>query len=185
MLHCPTRPVLLLLPLLVGCGGGLFNIRISDEATTTVGKGTIVEDFVGNMGFSDFIQMDLTDAAELQNQGVEPGDISEVELEMFELEAVAPEGADLAFLSAITLSVEAPDLPDVVVASADDFPEGQALVPLTLEDVDLTEYVVSESMTFTTDVSGNRPAEDTDVTARFTVRVRVTGQGVRNQARSD
>ena len=54
------------------------------------------------------------------------------------------------------------------------------MVPFTLSDVDLTPYVVSQSMTLTTDVSAHRPEVDTTVEARFQVNVRVTAQGVRN-----
>lgn len=155
----------------------LFRIRISDESITTVEQGTLLEQFAGDMGFGEFVSMDLTSSAELANQGVEPGDISEVYMENLELEAISPDGSDLAFISSVDVYVEAPDLPRVLVASQDDFPEGQALVAFDLEDVDLTDYVVSERMTFDTDVSGNRPEQTTDIAARFTVAVGVTGQG--------
>ncbi|MFT6146015.1 MAG: hypothetical protein ACJAV2_003905 [Myxococcota bacterium] len=155
----------------------LFRIRISDESITTVDSGTLVEQFAGDIGFGEFVSMDLTSSAELANQGVEPGDISEVFMENLELEAVSPTGGDLSFIDSVDVYVEAPDLPRVLIASQDDFPEGQALVTFTLEDVDLTDYVVSESMTFDTDVSGNRPDQSTDIAARFTVAIGVTGKG--------
>ena len=44
-------------------------------------------------------------------------------------------------------------------------------------DVDLTDYVVSHSMTLTTEVSAHRPDADTEVEARFVVDVGVTVQG--------
>ena len=55
-----------------------------------------------------------------------------------------------------------------------------AWVDFDVEPVDLTEYVVSESMTFTTEVTGRRPDVDTTVEARFDVAVGVTGQGACN-----
>lgn len=160
------------------CSGKLLTIRISEEAETQIEKGTILEDLVGDLGFADFIAMDLTQSTELQNQGVEPGDIVDVRLEAFELEATAPDGADLSFLSSMAVSVEADGLPEETVAEAAAFPEGQPLVVFERPDVDLTDYVTSQAMTLNTEVSGTRPDENTTVVARFTVAVGVTGQGV-------
>jgi hypothetical protein len=47
--------------------------------------------------------------------------------------------------------------------------------------VNLTPYVVSESMTLSTDVTAQRPEQDTLVEARFTVEVQATVQGAKNQ----
>lgn len=182
-----TRSLMMLLPLaaLVGCDGDLFTIRIQDEATTTVEKGTVLEELAGDFGFGDFVSMDITESAALQNQGVEPGDIQNVRLEYMQLEATAPSGADLSFFSSMEIYVEAPDLPRMLIASASDFPEGEALIDMTIEDADLTDYATSQSMTFDVDVNAQRPSEDTDVTSRFSVAVGVTGQGVRNQTNRD
>jgi hypothetical protein len=47
--------------------------------------------------------------------------------------------------------------------------------------VDLTEYLVSESMTLLTVTTGHRPSEDVTVEARFELSIGVTGQGVCHQ----
>lgn len=182
-----TRSLMMLFPLvaLTACDGNLFTIRIQDEATTTVEKGTVLEELVGDFGFGEFTAMDLTESAALQNQGVEPGDIKDVRLEYMQLEATSPSGADLAFFNSMDIFVEAPDLPRMLIATATDFPEGQALIEMTIEDADLTDYATSESMTFDVEVSASRPQVDTDVTSRFSVAVGVTGQGVRNQGGGD
>lgn len=182
-----TRSLMTLLPLvaLTACDGNLFTIHIEDEATTTVEKGTVLEDLVGDFGFGDFVSMDLTESAALQNQGVGPGDIQDVRLEYMQLEATAPSGADLSFFTSMDIYVEAPDLPRLLIASASDFPEGQSTIDMTIEDADLTDYATSQSMTFDVDVNARRPSQDTDVTSRFSVAVGVTGQGVRNQANND
>lgn len=169
----------------IACQNGLFTLRIRDEATTTVPRGTVLEDLVGDLGFGEFLAMDLTQRQELRNQGVEPGDIAIAELTAFSLRAVGPDGADLAFLESMSLYVEAPGLPEVLIASADDFPEGEAEVIFELTGEDLTPYVVSQSMTFTTEVRGSRPDVDTEVAASFEVEVGVTRQGACNQVRRD
>jgi hypothetical protein len=162
---------------LVACGGNLVTIRVEENVSTTVERGTLLEDFVGDLGFDGFLDMDLTAAAELQNQGVEPEDITSARFEQFDLAATAPEGADLSFLETIALSVASPDLPTERFAHAEEFPEGTARVWLTLDDVDLKPYVVSQSMTIITDVTGHRPSEDVSVDAHFVVAVGVTTAG--------
>jgi hypothetical protein len=160
----------------VACQGALLTVRLNESATTTIPAATPLEVLVGDLGFGDFVALDLTDATELQNQGVAPGDIATVRFVDFELEALS--GADdLSFIDDLAFYVEAPDLPRVLVASQATFPPGEAVVSLVLEEVDLTEYVVSESMTITTEIDAARPREATEVEARFTLAVGVTGQG--------
>lgn len=164
---------------LLGCTN-LTTLSIEESAEATVEKGSILEDLLGDFGFSEFVTMDLTASEKMQNQGVGPGDIEDVNLIYFEMEAIGPDGADLSFIQSMDILVEAPGLEQRLMASADDFPEGQALVPFTIEDLDLTPYVVSQEMTISTDVTAHRPEVDTQVEARFQVDVRVTVQGIRN-----
>lgn len=172
----------LLAPFLVGCQAQLFTITISESSEVVVGQGTLLEDVVGDLGF-DFTDMNLVDNTELQNQGVAPGDIRTAIMTSLELEALSPNDADLSWMSEMKLSVSGPDLDEVLLASQDTFPEGQALVSFDVEEIDLTAYIVSEKMTLTTDVTGMRPPEDTTVEARFSLKVGVTGQGVANAAK--
>lgn len=167
-----------LVALLAGCQGSLFHITIEESSEAVVPGASILETLAGDMGFGDFVSMDLTEAGELQNQGVEPGDIEDVRLTDFRLTAADPAGADLSFLSSMDLLVSAPDLPEITVASQTGFPEGESEVVFDLMDEDLTAYVVSEAMTISTAVSGRRPPEETTVRADFALRVGVTGQGV-------
>lgn len=173
------------LPLALLACGSLLTIEIEESARTTVEAGTLLEELIGDLGFEELVSMDLTQAEELQNQGVAPGDIREVYLRSFTLTALSPEGADLSFLDDMTLTVEAPDLPPLLIAWQDSFPEGVPSVSFELEDVDLSAYVVSESMTILTDVSAHRPEEDTEIRADFALEVVATGQGACNAAKRD
>ncbi|MCK6501924.1 hypothetical protein L6R53_00725 [Myxococcota bacterium] len=161
----------------LGCGGRIATITIDEKSTTLVEQGTLVEDLLGSFGFQDFAAMDITEHEELANQGVEPGDITEVRMVSFELEAIDPDGADLAFIDELSVSVEAPDLAAREIAWGEDFPDGQGEVALEVSAADLTDYVTSQSMTITTDVSGHRPSQDTTVQARFRLEVGVTARG--------
>jgi hypothetical protein len=167
-----------LIPL--ACDGSLLTIDVKENAKTTVAKGTLVEVLVSDLGFGDFVSMDLTASEELRNQGVAPGDVEDVRLTLFELEATEPDGADLSFLTSMEVWVEAEGLEARMIASANAFPEGESLVSFTLEDVDLTDYVASQAMTITTEVEGRRPEVDTTVVARLEVAVGVTRQGACN-----
>jgi hypothetical protein len=168
----------------VGCDA-LFHIDIDGTSTTTIPAATPFEIILEDLGFGEFVDMDVTENSELQNQGVEPGDISSVEFTTLSLEATGPAGSDLSFIERIELFVEAPGVPRVRVASQDDFPAGQALVELDLDAVDLTEYVVSQSMTITSDVTASRPEEETTVEAYYALDVGVTKQGCNNYLKND
>ena len=169
--------------LLSGCSGKLVTISVDFRDTTTVEGGGLLSELIGSLGFGDFVEMDITDAQELANQGVEPGDIQEVYLTTFTLTALSPSGADLSFLQALAVSVEAPNLETQRIAFSDQFPPGQAAVDFTTDDVDLTDYVVSESMTLMTDVTGSLPPDDTQVEAYVVLDVGVTLRGAVNQSK--
>lgn len=172
------------LPILVGlvgvlaCQAKLFKISVADESNSVVpGETLFTELLPDDLGFDDFLDMDITESQELANQGVEDGDIKDVALVDFLLRAVDPADADLSFLSRLEVFVEAPGVPRARIASQTEFPEGVREVAFELEAVDLTPYVVSESMTFTVDATGQLPPEDTTIVAAYEVEVGVTGQG--------
>ena len=164
------------------CDGTLIIIEVDQSTVTTVEEANLLDDLVGDLGLDDFLDMDITASSELQHQGVERGDITSVVLTLFELEVLSPDGGDLSFLSSVELFVEALDLPEVGVASASDFPVGETRVLFELDDVDLTDYVASRSMTLSIDISGHRQDEDTEIRAHFTLDVGVTTQGACNAA---
>jgi hypothetical protein len=154
-----------------------FHVEQSDQVLGEEGS------LLGDPGFDSFLEMFITASEEFANQGVEPGDVQEVFLELFELEVLEVGGGDPSFLESMDIHVESPGLPRVLIASAASFPEGQARVDFDLEGVDPSEYVVSRSMTLTTDITGHRPDEDSTVEARFDLAVGVTTQGACNQVK--
>jgi hypothetical protein len=169
---------MVLLLLWIACDSKLLTVTVEDGAQTTVERGTLLEQLLGDIGFGDFLDMDITAAQELQNQGVADEDIQGVYLTSLGLEVLEPSGGDLSFLESIDFYVEAPDLDRVRVASKEAIPADESLVALdVVSDLDLHDYVVSESMTLTTEVTGHRPDDDTTVEARFALDVEVTGTG--------
>ena len=163
----------------------LFNIEIAESSTVGIpsaGPLGEVTELVDDVGFGGFSEMNIVESEELSNQGVSPGDIEEAILSIFTLTVEAPEAGDLSFIEQMDIYVEAPDLTTEIVATQDDFPEGQTVVEFQLTGVDLTAHIISESLTITTDVVGSLPSEDTTVRADITLVVGVTAQGVRNAA---
>lgn len=171
----------LMLVVLVGCDGSLVHIDVDGKAQTEVEAGTLVEELLVDFGFGEFVEMDLTTAQELRDQGVEPGDIVSVEMTLFTLEAVDGQG-DLSFLESMTLSATAPDLDAVEIATCADFPTGEPLVNFVLSGSDFAPHLVSKEMSLVVDITGRRPDVDTTVEASFIVDVGVTAQGVANAA---
>ncbi|MCB9673574.1 MAG: hypothetical protein H6737_00575 [Alphaproteobacteria bacterium] len=171
------------LAVLTGCKGVSFTV--SDESEIVVEQGTLLEALLNDLQFGGFADLDITSRDAVANQGVEPGDINDVRFDELVLSATAPTDADLSFIESLSFYVEADGLDAMLVASQDDFPEGQAVVPLDLEDVDLTDYVVQPSMTLTTNVTGSRPGVDTTVLAAFTLRIRATGKGIFGQLKKE
>lgn len=166
---------------LLGCSGALVQIQITERADTVVPGASLLEELAGDLGFDALTTMDLTANEELANQGVEPGDIQDVQLIDFRLTVLEPDTQDLSFLDEMAVYVEAPGLPREQVAAQASFPEGQGEVRFVLTGLDLTPYAVSERMTLGTEVTGRRPDEDTTVRATVTLDVGVTAQGVRGQ----
>ena len=173
-----------LLMLGVGCdNGALFTIDVSESATAEIpGSGPLgdVTNLVGDLGFGGFAEMNIVESEELANQGISPGDIEEASLSAFSLTVEAPTDGDLSFIESMDVFVESPDLPKELVASQTAFDANS--VTFDLVALDLTSYIVSESLTITTDVSGTPPEEDTTIRADIVLTVGVTAQGAKNAA---
>lgn len=166
----------MLLLLLAACDGSLTHIAVSGQTSTSVPAGTVLEALVGDLGFGDFTDMDLTTSQELKNQGVKPGDITSAVLTDFSLHAKSGD-PDLSFLTSMRLRVQTDTLDALTIASQDHFPEGEDTVDFETTGTDIAEYVTSQAMTLTTDVDGHRPESDTVVVAAWVVDVGVTTQG--------
>ena len=175
----PVRATALTL-LLGACVSDLLTLDVEQSGSTVVEGGGLVGAALGVLAITGFDDLSVAVDQELANQGVAPGDIASVYLTALTLST--PDGDDLAFLESLTFLVESPGLPSVRIAYADAFPEGVTSLPLKLEGVDLTAYVVAESMTITTVAEGTLPEEDTTVDADMTLAIEATAQGACNQA---
>lgn len=155
----------------------LDTISISETSQSTIPQGSVLEQFVGDLGFGEFFEMDLSQNQELRNQGVEKHQIDSVYLTSLELTITTPQDADFTFIDTLEFYVESEGLPRQRIAYGGPFDVGVNTVSLSLDDVDLANYVAAATMQVTTEAEGRRPAEDTTISAAlgFAVDVNVGG----------
>ncbi|MFW5878282.1 MAG: hypothetical protein ACOCVR_00550 [Myxococcota bacterium] len=157
--------------LLVSCGGIEFDVELQSE--TVVESGTLIEQFFP-MVFDQFVEIDLTETREFENNDVNRERVRSLRMSSFVLEVVDPEDGDLSFLRSLELFVQAEDEPEVRVAYSGKgaFATGVSRVELELEDVELQPYAAAEHFNITSEVSASRrPPVDTTISAQVVFRV--------------
>jgi hypothetical protein len=156
--------VLLTLPLVM-CSG-IDNFQVDQKSQAFIPGATALEQLLGNVSFAGFDNFDITQNAELKNQGVTKNQIDSVKLSRVTMTVVEPaSGQDFTFVTSLKFFVEAPGLPRALIAKGGPFPAGALTVELDLEDVELKPYATAESMNITTESNGEKPGQDTTVEA--------------------
>lgn len=163
--------VALALVAMLGCEVGDFDVV--RRKTVTIPADDSGED-IEIMELDD-LEIVLAEIEDTQDIGRE--DLSAAVLDRLTLEVLEPVGADLAFAERIEVFAEAPGLDRVRVASQTEFPRGDELVELELDDVDLRKYVAAASTTFVAQVGGVAPPIDVRVKATATLHIGVTLRG--------
>lgn len=176
------RAFLVVAPLLTaGCGDMMITRRIDAGIQITVlaaeGLGPLESKVLTEI---PAVVVDLGD--QLAEEGINREDIGEARIEDLLIEATDPEGADLSFLSAVSVTFEADGLDPLVVASAESFPEGEALIVPDLADEDLAPYLMAPTLTLTPVFDGHPPEETTTVEMPFTFKVRARAGMLMEQA---
>lgn len=159
------------LSLVTGCGDMMITRRIDAGIQITV----LAAEGLGppeSKVLDDLPAMEIDLGDQLAAEGIAREDIGEARIEDLLIEATDPEGADLSFLSAVSVTFEADGLDPLVVASADSFPEGEALIVPDLADEDLAPYLMAPVLTLTPVFAGHPPEETTTVEMPFTFKVR-------------
>ena len=161
---------------IMGCGG-LDTFPIEVESQATIEGGTLLEQWVGDLGFGGFLNMDISSHESLANQGVRPEQIDSVRLTEMRLEILEPADQDFSFIESLEFFAEAPEVEMRKVAFGGPFEDGIRAVSLERTDLDLAPYATAEQMNITTEVTGRRPANQTTLKAvvRLEVDVNVSG----------
>ncbi|MAO82287.1 MAG: hypothetical protein VX405_11390 [Myxococcota bacterium] len=161
---------------LIGCGGlDTFPIEVTSESQ--VEGGSLIEQWVGDLGFGGFLNLDISSHESLANQGIKPEQIDSVRLTEMRLEITSPDAQDFTFIESLEFLAEAPELEQKLVAFGGPFTEGESIIILDRTDLELAPYATAETMSITTNVTGRRPPQDTTIKAflRLDVDVNVTG----------
>lgn len=158
---------------------GIDTFRITESATTTVPKGTLLEELVGNFGFDGFTDLDLTTNQTLQNQGVKRSQIDSVRLTKLTLEITSPaDGQTFDFLSKIEFFVQADGVAKKRLASKDPIDGSVKSFACDLDGLELAPYVAAPSMDITTAATGKRPKNETTIKATMELLVDVNVSGL-------
>ncbi len=161
-----------LLPLLLlGCG----LLRFSAESTSqsTVEGAGLLGQVLSTLDFTGLDDFEVTIADEMADQGVEPGDLESVVVTEITLTAEP----DLSFIESLEIYVSGPGVDEVLVASAHNFPEGQAEVALTMSGKPITEAVVAGDISWRAEVTGSAPVDDVELEVYVSVDIEATAQG--------
>lgn len=150
---------------------------ITRKAETNI-QGSVLTQVLAPLGFTGLSDMDLSNSAEMQNQGVKANQIDSIKLTLLRLKVTKPATQDLTFFNSVKFYAEAQGLPKKLVAQGGPFTKGQGQVDLQLTGEELKPYVTAAKMSLSTEVNGHAPAQDTTLEATVTLRVDVNVSGV-------
>lgn len=167
-------------PLFVLLACRLLTITIEHEDSAMVDGAGVLAPLLEAIEFTGLDGVDVEIVQELEDQGIEAGDLRRLVLTAFELSAEP----DLSFIESMDVWVSAEGIDEVRVASGRSFPRGQAKVALSLDEVDLVEQVVAGGLRFRVAVEGSAPAQDTEVEVRVEIEATATPKGACRQAKA-
>jgi hypothetical protein len=140
------------------CGGRHFDVVRTATAQLTAGQA------VQTLSFAAFMPLTIMDDVLLRQQGLDRGDLTQVEAHALTLTVLTPGSSqDLTFLTDVTVTITAGTLPPRTLATAQGFAAGENLVVLTVKPGDLLAYFSSVDPQVTVTATGQAPQ---DVTLR-------------------
>jgi len=161
---------------LFACESPLVGLTLLEQSSTVVpgiaGDGGEITEALSKL------ELEISTTQQMQSSRVSLSTVREVVLLDLILMVADPEEGSLDFIHAIDVYVGAPGLPDVLVATLEEVPKGLRDVTLELIDVDLTEYVATEEMTYTTIAVGAPPTATTTIDVELALGVYVTAAGL-------
>ena len=165
--------------LLLATCSNLDNLEVVESSEATLSGASIFERLIGDLGFGDWLNLDLTQNETLANQGVERHQLDTVYLQSLTLAIIdGRDEQDFSFIESIQFYVSSDTLDRKLIAQGSDFEPGLKIVGLDVEPLNLAAYASEESMTITTDVEGHRPDYQTRIKADITLNIDVNVAGV-------
>ncbi len=133
----------------------------------------------GTLDFGDFNKVDLAQSSAFKGRSLKKSQIDRTTVESFWLEVVDPaNGQDLAFLHSVSFFVSAPGLKRVLVGKGGPFSAGKKYALVSASKTDLTPWATADSMTFSADVIGVPPPQETIIKAEVRLIVDVNVEGL-------
>jgi hypothetical protein len=165
---------LLLLCAMAPLGCGLIQFDVPVEGDSQVPGCIGITCVLGQLGFTSFSSLDLSQSQEWQNNQANKDKVSSATLTAASLDVTVPDGGDLSFLQSLQFFVAAPDAGQALVAEGQSFPLGQSHVDLVAHpEVELAPFVKAPTMTITTTVSGTQPSQNTTVHAKVNFHIKL------------
>jgi hypothetical protein len=158
-------PSLIIAVAALGCGAPSFEVAV--ESTTTIegqSGGLLVELLPPR--FSGFTGLDVSQTSDFKNSGYPKDRIASARLRSLVLTITAPAGSNFDFLDRIAFLVGAEGLPTRQVASLEPVARGQGSLTFALDALELAPYVLSDTLSLTTDAKGRPPSQDLTIQGR-------------------
>lgn len=155
---------------LAGCDPTInFDVPITGETTVPAGGvvGSLISELAPFTGFSDF---DFSDTQEFESNDVAREHVQSATLTKLTLTVVAPEDGNLDFLNEISFLVSADGQAPQVVAEKV-IEDGLSEVDVDPVDVDLAEFIRSDSVSITTEANAEPPSAETRIRASMTFNI--------------
>lgn len=162
------RFLVIVLFLTAGCPG-LNEVGFDVDSQ---GQSTVPGSPVGGLldVFPSFGNFDFSQNQTFQNNNTNKDHVQQAHLTKLTLKIDNPVSATLDFIQTIEFDVSAQNLPTVRIASGT-IPAGVATVNLTLDDVDIANYVKADQFSITTKGAGHQPSQDTTIEADLTLHI--------------
>lgn len=151
--------------MLLNACSSLDNIEFMQKASAIVPGSTVLDNLTGSLGFDGFNSIGSSYQQTLSNEDIDPSKVDYVKIKSFSLEVTDPLGQDLSFFDSFEVHIQADGLDKVLIANLSSFPNGETKVNLEIPDINLKPYLSQDNMTITTEVDGQKPAEDTTIEA--------------------
>jgi hypothetical protein len=155
---------------------GLDNIDVATRGETTI-EGSVLGSLLGQISFTGFEGIDVSDSQNFQNQGYTKDQIDSARLKVFTLSVESPATGDFNFLSRVSFFAESEGLPRVEIARMEEVPRDVRVLEMEILDVELVDYAAADAMTITTVATGTSPEEDTTIAANVVLDIDVNVDG--------
>jgi hypothetical protein len=132
-------------------------------------------DFVNTQGVPVSVSSGTvsTDVSEIGDQGTNLDKLESAKLNSAVVTVTSPDGQSLSFIDQVDIYISGQDIPEKLFASATDIADGATTITMTIEDVELVEYIRSGEFTARASFSTDEDLEN-DCTLKADLNLKVS-----------